>query len=398
MANYIYGAVALIGGGTGSLDSINGSDLAENDAAIVFTSNATYIYTLDESSGGSESSPDLITPDSSPENKRWVLVSQRAAESALDTASFAGILDANDDDVQKALDTIDDMFNAGDFTIAAGAVSLDDNVVKAITTDNGTVAVASHSLAITGSGKINTTGSGSAVDIAVDDLTIVTKTSAYTITDTDDIVIGDCSGGNVALTLPQASTKGKLSIFKASSSNTLTIDCYGSETIEAQSSIDLTDEFDCVSLVSNDSNTWVITGTNASVNTYDFASVPSDVTIHGLTTSIQVDVNSVGFGSLLHIDTDGHLIEADANITTAIPCQFMAGESGTGIKTVLVTGIARNDSWDWTPGGAMYVSTTAGTMTQTAPSTTGDRVQIVGYAITADTVLFNPDMTDLEIA
>jgi hypothetical protein len=257
MANYIYGAVALNGGGTGSLDSIDGTDLAQGDAAIVFTSDATYIYTLDESSGGTESSPDLITPDTNEANKRWVLVSSRAAESSLDYSSFNGILDANDDDVQKALNTIDDMFDSGDFTISPGQVLLDGRVIKNVITDSGTVTISSHQLDLLGQGKVNTTGSGRQVTFSVDDLAIVTKTSSYSITADDDIVIGDCSGGDITLTLPQASTKSAITIFKKSSSNTLTVACYGSETIESNASYDINDEYGALRLVSDDTNTWV---------------------------------------------------------------------------------------------------------------------------------------------
>lgn len=257
MANYIYGAVALIGGGTGSLDSIDGTDLANGDAAIVFTSTSTYIYTLDESSGGTESSPDLITPDTNEGNKRWVLVSARAAESSLDISTFNGILDANDDDVQKALETIDDLFDGNDFIIAPGSVSLKDTVVNSVTTDGNAVVPVGHTLGIIGAGKANTTGSANVVTINIDDLSIVTKTSSYTVTAADDIVVGDCSGGNVELTLPQASTKSEISVFKKSSSNTLTVNCYGSETIEAVASFDITDEYGCLRLISDGSNTWV---------------------------------------------------------------------------------------------------------------------------------------------
>jgi len=258
MANYIYGAVALIGGGTGSLDSINGSDLAENDAAIVFTSSATYIYTLDESSGGTESSPDLIEPDADGGIKRWVLVSSRAAESALDVSSFAGILDANDDDVQKALDTIDDLFSGVDFIIGAGSVELKDNVIKTVNTDGNVVTPSNHALAIRGGTyRISVSGTGNQASVNMADLSIVTKTSSYSITAEDDIVVGDCSGGDVELTLPQASTKSSITIFKKSSSNTLTVACYGSETIESNSTYTITDEYGALRLVSDNTNTWV---------------------------------------------------------------------------------------------------------------------------------------------
>jgi len=258
MANYIYGAIALNGGGTGSLDSIDGSDLATGDAAIVFTSSATYIYNLDESSGGTEDSPNLISPDANAENKRWVLVSSRAAESSLDTSAFNGILDLNDDDVQKALSTIDDIFNTNDFVITPGSVELKDTVVKSITTDGAAVVPSSHTIAIKGDGnKISVAGSGNEATISMDDLSIKVKTSAYTILATDDIIIGDCSGGNVELTLPPAGTKSEVSIFKKSNSNILTVNCYGSETIEAQASFQILDEYGTLRLISDGVNTWV---------------------------------------------------------------------------------------------------------------------------------------------
>lgn len=310
MANYIYGAVSLIGGGTGSLDSIDGNDLAQGDSAIVFSQDATYIYTLDESSGGVESSPDLITPDANAENKRWILVSSRAAESALDVTDFDGILDANDDDVQKALDTIDDMFNSGDFSIGAGSVELSDTVVKAITSDSGTVTIANHSLDIGGTGKINTTGSGSTIKIAVDDLSVVTKTSSYSITTADDIVIGDCSGGNVEFTLPQASTKSAISIFKKSSSNALTVNCYGSETIEANASYVIDDEYGGLRLISDGVNTWV-----RSAEMYDLPTANSS-TLGGIkigdSLSIAAGIVDVDYSA---IDTD---ILPDADITRSL--------------------------------------------------------------------------------
>jgi len=75
MAAKIYGLFSLTGGGANALDSIDGYSLENGDGAIVFTSGDTYIYTLDSTSGASESSPDVITPDNNPDSKRWLLVS-----------------------------------------------------------------------------------------------------------------------------------------------------------------------------------------------------------------------------------------------------------------------------------------------------------------------------------
>ena len=219
MANYIYGAVALTGGLDGALDSIDGNDLKQNDAAIVFTSTATYVYTIDQANGGVESSPDRIMPDTNPGLKRWVLVSARSSESSVNTSTFNGVLNYASDDVQKALDVIDDLFDTNDFVIAPGSVSLKDAVIKSITSSSGTITPSNHSVSLIGSGKLKTVGTGSTVTFSVDDLKIVTKTTNYTITPADDIVIGDCSGGSVELTLPNASTKSVISVFKKSNSN-----------------------------------------------------------------------------------------------------------------------------------------------------------------------------------
>ena len=75
---------------------------------------------------------------------------------------------------------------------------------------------------------------------------------------------------------------------------------------------------------------------------------------------------------------------------TNMPCHALALESGTGTKDVLIRGFIRDDTWDWTPGGAIYVSTTTGALTQTAPSGSGQKIQSVGYAWTADIVFFDP--------
>ena len=57
-----------------------------------------------------------------------------------------------------------------------------------------------------------------------------------------------------------------------------------------------------------------------------------------------------------------------------------------------------NTAWNWTLGKDIYVSTTVGTLTQTAPAASQNHVQIVGYALSADTIYFNPEYGTVEIA
>jgi len=74
MSNKAYWATSLTGGGTGALDTIDGTNLADGDLAIVVTSSGIYHYVLDDDSATGESSPDIISPDSNAGDKRWILV------------------------------------------------------------------------------------------------------------------------------------------------------------------------------------------------------------------------------------------------------------------------------------------------------------------------------------
>ncbi len=257
MANYIYGAIAVTGGGTGALDAIDGNNVSDLDSAIVFAGTDIYIYQLDGDSGAAESAPEVVAPDSNPGDKRWILLDKRALDVSVDTTDFAGLLTSAENDVQKALDILDDAFDSSDFDITSGVASLKEAVLKSVTTDSGTATPGTHALTMEGSGRLNTAGSGSTITFAYDDLTVSTKTGAYTIVAADDLIIGDTSGGDFALTLPAASAKDIIRIFKLSNSYTLTISRGGSDTIEGETSISLTEEYQSINLISNGSNTWI---------------------------------------------------------------------------------------------------------------------------------------------
>ena len=115
----------------------------------------------------------------------------------------------------------------------------------------------------------------------------------------------------------------------------------------------------------------------------------------GTIVSMTVDVNTVGIGGALHMDTDSHWVDADMNATTSMPCMALALGT-TGTVDVLLNGIIKDTGWSWTVGGIMYVNT-SGTLTQTAPSGDGDQVQVVGIALSADTIIFNPSGVLVEV-
>ena len=90
------------------------------------------------------------------------------------------------------------------------------------------------------------------------------------------------------------------------------------------------------------------------------------------------------------------LAAADADAYSTLPAIGVILETGTGDKKVLVKGLVRNDSWNWTVGGRVYVSESAGQLTQTAPSTKGKMVNIVGIAVHADILYVCPSTTVVE--
>ena len=108
------------------------------------------------------------------------------------------------------------------------------------------------------------------------------------------------------------------------------------------------------------------------------------------------------FGDLVYQNSDGKWWKSDADATTTMPATAMAiaTVAADAAGELLLQGTARDDSWSWAVGaepGMIYASTTAGSMTQTAPSGTGDQVQVIATSITATIISFNPSSVLVEI-
>lgn len=121
------------------------------------------------------------------------------------------------------------------------------------------------------------------------------------------------------------------------------------------------------------------------------------VNISGVSSYGTVETNTFGLSAALVMNTDGNYENADADVIAKMPCVALALETGTGNKKILLQGYITNEAWSWTPGQPVYVSSTTGELTQTAPSSSGQQVQIVGYASKTNTIYFNPNLMLLEI-
>lgn len=112
---------------------------------------------------------------------------------------------------------------------------------------------------------------------------------------------------------------------------------------------------------------------------------------------------TIAFGDLIYLDpTDSRWELADANAAAAadgdsrgiLGIAVSTSSDGAAV-TVLLQGIVRADAVfpALTIGGPVYVSETAGDIVVTQPTTTDVVIRIVGIAITADEIFFNPDNT-----
>jgi hypothetical protein len=104
------------------------------------------------------------------------------------------------------------------------------------------------------------------------------------------------------------------------------------------------------------------------------------------------------YGDFCYMKSDGKMWkgDADAIATSSVIGMASATINAEASGSFLLWGFARDDTWTWTPGGLIYLSTTAGAPTQTAPSDTDDVIQILGVATHADRMLFKPELVQVE--
>lgn len=107
-------------------------------------------------------------------------------------------------------------------------------------------------------------------------------------------------------------------------------------------------------------------------------------------------------GELCYLTSSGTWVAADADATGTAGGVLLAIALGTDpdVDGMLLRGMFTLDHDPGTIGDELYVSTTAGDITSTAPSGTGDIVRVVGYCLdsTNGQIWFNPSNDFIELA
>ena len=128
----------------------------------------------------------------------------------------------------------------------------------------------------------------------------------------------------------------------------------------------------------------------------------TDHTSTGLTAQMLAGGAIGAFQTVCIHTVANEVVVSDANAAATMPVIGIctaAAISDTATGTILLQGFIRDDSWNWTVGGIVYASETAGELTQTAPTTSGALVQALGVALSGDVVYFSPgSVTTVEVA
>lgn len=139
-------------------------------------------------------------------------------------------------------------------------------------------------------------------------------------------------------------------------------------------------------------------GKSITTNIYN---ITEDHTFRGIYRSDQIAGEDIAFGEIANYKSDGKWWKTDANTTT-----MCIGEIGIALEDILADATGeigkivdvRDDSWSWTVGAMLYISGTAGAMTQTMPMGGADQIRKVAVALSATLVSFAPDCTIIELA
>lgn len=140
----------------------------------------------------------------------------------------------------------------------------------------------------------------------------------------------------------------------------------------------------------------------------DVIELDSALSVDGKFSGIAIDGTAgatLAFGDVVYLqasDSRWELADADAvgtgGTTMVGICVLAAAADGNATK-ILLQGTIRADAAfpALTIGSAVYLSTTAGDVQTTAPSGTDDVVKVLGYALTADSMYWNPSVDHLTV-
>lgn len=180
----------------------------------------------------------------------------------------------------------------------------------------------------------------------------------------------------------------------------------GLGSLATQSSVNLATD------VTGDLNNTIIGNSTAAAGTFTSVTIAEDGKIDFSNTAPGTSGDATGVifsftagatlavGDVVYLGTGGKVLLADADAATSMPALGICTSASTDTNPVdvMVQGVMKLTGWSFTIGNDIFVSTTAGDVTATAPSGTGDTVQKVGVATASDAAYFNFNTTEVVLA
>jgi hypothetical protein len=147
------------------------------------------------------------------------------------------------------------------------------------------------------------------------------------------------------------------------------------------------------------------TSGSSGISFNNIISIPStDFSVNGMQIALTASGNT-NFGDVGYINTLGGVTIASASAITTANAVVMCADSyisGNTSGNWLLFGAARKNTWNWLSGGTsglIYLSTsgtTTNTLTQIQPSDVNQVIQILGVALTSNTIYFKPELVQVE--
>ena len=313
-------------------------------------------------------------------------------------------------------------------SLGSGNITLDAEANIELNADGGTITFKDASASL---GTITSSGYSGTAAVA----TTVTITDNES-TDEDNAIIftagGDVDGGNIGLesdgTLTYNPSTGKVTatgfvgtltgnvtgnasgtaatVTGAAQSNitslgtltTLTVD----NVITNGTTIGHTDDTDLMTLADGSltlaGDLKLADGKNINLTTPLLAG--ADHTATGTTAQMLAGAAITAFQLVCIHSTTQEVVPADASAaaTSRAIGIALADIADTATGTILLHGFVRDDTFNFTTGGVVFLSETTGALTQTAPTTGDAFVQAVGIALEPDVVFINPSVDVIQHA
>ena len=399
----------------GILTALTVDDVAVNGKVVTMTGSTddTAVFTV-----GTHGTLSIVTTDTAAAAANIQITADGTAELAGTTVTLDSggdiVLDAAGDDIE---------FNAGGTAILKVtnsstdvdfvAQTQDKDIrfkgddggagITALTLDmsDAGTAIFNHDIVIADGGQIGSASDTNAVTISSGGVVAITATTANS--DASDGALTVAGGASVAADFTVGDDLRLLS-----DSAVLSFGADGESTIthadDAGLTFNSTTTFDEVVVAADKDITMgassrLVFGTDVPNTDHEATGVIVKITSSG----------ALARGVPVYIDGSGTVAAADANAVGTMPAIGINTtdlSGGAGEAEILISGIFRDDDYNFGPGDDVFVGTdptaTAGTnylgITTTAPSGSGDTVQKIGVALTADTVFFNFNTAEVLLA